>query len=105
MDVSKESCSICFEDLDPASKYHLLCTHSSFHEECINKWLNEPISCGKCPLCRRIVRQPNSREGDEYEPMVNRMLVLVPVEYYDQVAQIAPMDLALVLVALERYSR
>ena len=42
-------CTICLEGLKETKRYKLKCDHSSFHFECIRKWLMDNKNC---PICR-----------------------------------------------------
>ena len=44
-------CTICLGDLEETQRYKLECDHSSFHFECIRKWLMDNKSC---PICRTV---------------------------------------------------
>ena len=51
---STEQCSICLDGDNDSFLTKLSCGHT-FHEPCINKWLQDnPRGCSKstCPLCR-----------------------------------------------------
>jgi hypothetical protein len=49
-DSSNMECVICLSNLN--SEYKLLACCHSFHEECINRWLDSKTSC---PLCRKQI--------------------------------------------------
>jgi hypothetical protein len=50
---SNAQCSICLTDLKKNMK-ELECKHS-FHDKCINEWINKCINTKTCPLCREII--------------------------------------------------
>jgi hypothetical protein len=45
-----DECVICFDAIQsPEDREFLPCTHSSFHKECIHKWIRKK---NRCPICR-----------------------------------------------------
>jgi hypothetical protein len=63
-------CSICLTDLEKNIK-KLKCEHS-FHENCINKWINTSINT--CPLCRDTI----SLSKITFLPINNRPIIIPP---------------------------
>jgi len=52
-------CTICMELIEPSNTRSLNCSHT-FHKTCVERWLNNRNTC---PLCRRVVRQSNTRSS------------------------------------------
>jgi hypothetical protein len=45
-----DECVICFDAIQlPEDREFLPCTHSSFHKQCIHRWIRKK---NQCPICR-----------------------------------------------------
>ena len=55
-------CSICLQSILPVHKI-FTCTHctQSFHNICIEEWVNSRRSNRKCPLCRSSISETEDR--------------------------------------------
>ncbi|KAL3118846.1 hypothetical protein niasHT_008193 [Heterodera trifolii] len=59
---AKECCSICLSKIGPKAK-QIKCQHT-FHEQCINRWLQENTTC---PICRQSLTDAK-QSVSTYEP-------------------------------------
>ncbi|KAG9512747.1 hypothetical protein KCU61_g1433, partial [Aureobasidium melanogenum] len=43
------------------------CTHS-FHMHCLDTWINQESSQGRCPMCRQVFRIKGTADQSEVQP-------------------------------------
>jgi hypothetical protein len=53
---NKDSCAICFDDLQTGQMVKALACSHKFHSKCINIWLKQKL---KCPLCKERINLAN----------------------------------------------
>ena len=73
---SQTECIICLTEMNPEEEQctTLVCGHR-FHESCVNEWLDKD---GRCPVCRRRIREPPQARPDDVDPQVtNRQIRLL----------------------------
>ena len=60
-DDDKTQCKICLTDFDDDDRLRALpCTHS-FHQQCIDKWLETKA---ECPICKLQIQDVLKRNGE-----------------------------------------
>jgi hypothetical protein len=59
--VLEEECCICY-DIEEEKGLKLPCEHS-FHEKCINKWIENSLTC---PLCRKNINNCENCHGEGF---------------------------------------
>jgi hypothetical protein len=57
IDITNESCSICYESIDSKQSYTLPCNHA-FHTDCIIEWFR--TGNPSCPYCRNTNNNQDS---------------------------------------------